>query len=206
MRPTDLHETVPRISLLKRISRYQVEVSLIRTNNNHAWQSPFIGMNAFDLTAPVLRENSAKLYAAVLDHPVGVMLNEDIISNSGKQRAAQSLYLPLTDTAGQPTYILSCSAYVRKAQYHNTNERLMPNHADVMTVDFIDIGAGVPAVTFDPIPAVKSSTSHLSHQWWSRFLPGWPKPRDVLMGKNKEPLPQNKHWVTGNADEPRKRH
>lgn len=173
--PTDLHSVLPRLSLLKRHHRYQVHVSMIGTANNASWRSPFIGMNAFDLTAPAMRENSAKLYAAILDQPAAALMKENITAKSGKIRCIQSLYLPMADRSSKATYIVGCSSYRRKPCYSSTNDRLLPAHNHVMDVDFIDIGCGMPDVRFEQIEPVDAP--NLSFHWWERFLPDWRKPK-----------------------------
>lgn len=173
--PTDLRDVMPRLSLLKRQHRYQVNVAMIRTAYNTSWRSPFVGINSFDLTTPSMRENSAKLYEAILDHPCGALMTENILNKNGKQRCVHSLYLPLADSGGHARYIVGCSAYRRKPCYENTNERLLPGHDQVLDVEFLDIGAGQPAVTFEKVSYEQRPT--LSLHWWDRFLPEWRKPR-----------------------------
>ncbi len=175
LRPTDLRDVIPRLSLLKRQHRYQVNVSMIRTGYNTSWRSPFVGINSFDLTTPSMRENSAKLYEAVLDQPCGALMTENILSKSGKQRCVHSLYLPLADRSGQARYIVGCSAYQHKPCFENTNERLVPAHDQVLDVEFLDIGAGQPAVTFEKISLQERPA--LSLHWWDRFIPEWSKTR-----------------------------
>lgn len=196
--PTDLRDVIPRLSLLKRQHRYQVNVSMIRTGYNTSWRSPFVGMNSFDLTAPSMRENSAKLYEAVLDQPCGALMTENILGKNGKQRCVHSLYLPLTDRDGQARYIVGCSAYLHKACYENTNERLVPAHEEVLNVEFLDIGAGQPSVTFEKVSLQERPA--LSLHWWDRFIPDWSKPRPDYRDY-REPGGQNTedHSWTNNA-------
>jgi len=175
LRPTDLKDVIPRLSLLKRQHRYQVNVSMIRTGYNTSWRSPFVGINSFDLTTPSMRENSAKLYEAVLDQPCGALMTENILSKTGKQRCVHSLYLPLTDRSSHARYIVSCSAYQHKPCFENTNERLTPAHDQVLDVEFLDIGAGQPTVVFEKASLQDRPT--LSLHWWDRFIPEWSKAR-----------------------------
>lgn len=173
--PTDLHEWMPRLTLLKRHERYQVHVSMIGTENNAGWRSPFIGMNSFDLTTPSMHENSAMLYEAVLDQPSAALMVEDILTKSGRRQCVQTLYLPLADKDGAPSYIVGCSTYRRKPSYNRINDRLMPNRDHVMNVEFIDIGAGLPSVAFEHIN--READPSLSHHWWERFLPDLRRPK-----------------------------
>lgn len=174
--PTDLRDVIPRLSLLKRQHRYQVNVSMMRTTYNTSWRSPFVGINSFDLTTPSMRENSAKLYEAILDQPSGALMTENILAKNGKQRCVHSLYLPLADSEGQSRYIVGCSAYQHKPCYENINERLLPAHDNVLDVEFLDIGAGQPSVTFEKI--IREQRPTLSLHWWNRFLPEWGKHSD----------------------------
>ena len=175
LQPTALQDALPRLSLLKREHRYQVHVTMIRTASNNSTSSPFIGMNAFDLTPPAMRENSANLYAAILDHPAAALITENIINDNAKSRCIHSLYLPMTDSSGHPAYIVGCSVYRNRPCYASTNERLVPAHNHVVDVEFLDIGAGLPSVGFERIEPAPSQS--LSFQWWSRFLPDWRKTR-----------------------------
>lgn len=201
--PTDLHEMMPRLSLLKRLKRYQVHVSMIGTANNAGWRSPFIGMNAFDLTAPAMRENSAKLYAAILDQPSAALMTENITSKSGKVRCIHSLYLPMTDREGTASYIVGCSVYQRKPCYNSTNDRLMPAHNHVMDVEFIDIGSGLPSVQFEQVEPTEAP--NLSFQWWERFLPDWRKPKPDFRNHRStaDSAQQSAFWLNSAADNKR---
>lgn len=176
MLPTDLADITPRLSLLKRESRYQVNVSKVGTSHNTAWQSPLVGMNSFDLIPPNMRENMAKLYAAVLDHPCGVVLTEQYTARSGAYRKVYSLYLPMTDKNDHPHYIIGCSAYEKISEIQPINDRLLPAHEQVTSVEFLDIGAGIPAVEFE-IPEQIARQAPLSQTWWARLVPMWAKPR-----------------------------
>ncbi|MBO6505627.1 MAG: PAS domain-containing protein [Kordiimonadaceae bacterium] len=203
--PTDLHDVLPRLSLLKRQQRYQVNVSMIGTANNASWRSPIIGMNAFDLTAPAMRENSAKLYAAILDQPCAAIMKENITSKSGKVRCIQSLYLPMTDRDGKSSYIVGCSSYRRKPCYSNTNDRLMPAHSHVIDVEFIDIGRGLPDVQFEQVEPVESS--NLSFQWWQRFLPDKRKPKPDFKSQ-RHTIESGQHsasWLTPAIEETKRK-
>lgn len=194
--PTDLRDMMPRLSLLKRQQRYQVHVSMIRTASNESWRSPFIGMNAFDLTAPSMRENSAKLYDAILNQPSGALMTEDILGKNGKRRCVHSLYLPMEDENGKASYIVGCSVYRRKPCYENTNDRLIPSHNHVIGVDFFDLGAGLPEVEFEMIEPTHEPA--LSFQWWERFLPDWRKPKPDFRGHRGTPdgsQPRSASWL-----------
>lgn len=204
--PTDLNEMLPRLSLLKRHQRYQVHVSMIGTENNAAWRSPFIGINSFDLTAPSMRENSAKLYEAVLEQPCAALMTENIVARTGRMRCVHSLYLPMADRHGKANYIVGCSAYRSKPCYKSTNERLMPAQDHVIDVKFIDLGAGLPTVAFEKV--LPSDQPSLSFHWWERFLPDWRKPRpDYRSHRSASNGPgQSASWLASGtaADSPRK--
>lgn len=175
MLPTDINASIPRLSLLKVQDRYDVQVSMVNTGQNEGWCGPFIGMNAFDLTAPHMRENTALLYENVVNHPCGAIMREEIKAKTGKVRQILSLYLPLSDINGQPRYILSCTDYRRqrvvgKSKVH---DRLMASHDHVIDIEFIDIGAGTPDVAFETVTPSQPHT--ISHTWWDRFVPTLPR-------------------------------
>jgi hypothetical protein len=176
MLPTGLADITPFLSVLKRESRYQVYVSKVGTSHNTTWQSPIVGMNSFDLVPPTMRENTAKLYAAVLDHPCGVMLTERYTADSGAYQQIYSLYLPMTDKDDNPNYIIGCSTYEKCSETERVNDRLLPAHEQITNVEFLDIGAGIPNVKFD-VPKQTVNTAQLSQTWWTRFVPMWGRPQ-----------------------------
>lgn len=204
--PTDLHHAIPRLSLLKRQDRYQVHVCMIRTACNSAWQSPFVGINSFDLTTPSMRENSALLYEAVLDQPCGALLTENILDKKKKPRCIRSLYLPLSDRKGNANYIVGCSAYRRAPRYENTNEHLVPAHVNVLDVEFLDIGKGQPTVTFEKVSLDQRPS--LSLHWWDRFIPDWSKPKpDFRQFRDPNDQTDTEHgWTEVNGQNQPRRH
>lgn len=189
MLPTDLKSTLPRVSLLKRKSRYDVQVSMINTSQNEGWCGPFLGMNAFDLTAPHMRENSARLYEALLSHPCGAMMREEIRTKNGKVRQIQSLYLPLSNIHGEPAYLLICSVCLKAntGKSVKAHDRLLAGHDHVIDIECLDIGAGIPTIEFENHTA-EPSQPDLSHHWWDRFMPnipGWFKNRRPVNGSDR---------------------
>jgi hypothetical protein len=174
LQPTDLHELLPRISLMKRLDRYDVQVSMVGTSADALWQAPMAGINAFDLTVPSMRENTAKLYAAILDQPSGVHMLETVTHRTGKPAEVASLYLPLADRSGSPTYIIGCSVYVKQPRYGRINDRLMLDHSKISNIEFIDLGRGKPAVAFER-PSVRPRTEQPAQRWWDRFMPSRPR-------------------------------
>lgn len=168
----NLHELLPRISLMKRLDTYDVQVSMVGTSAEALWQAPLAGINAFDLTAPDMRENTARLYEAILDQPSGVHMLETIRRQNGNPAEVASLYLPLADKLGDPTYILGCSVYVKSSLYGRINSRLMLDHRKISNIEFLDLGAGKPVLRFErPKPRPRPATTS---RWWDRFIPSRP--------------------------------
>lgn len=174
LHPTDLHELLPRISLMKRIDRYDVQVSMVGTSAESLWQAPMAGINAFDLTLPNMRENTARLYEAILDQPSGVEMLEQVVRKNGETADVESLYLPLADDNGNSTYIIGCSVYVKQPRYGRINDRLILDHQRVSNLEFIDLGNGKPTVIFEkPKPRPRPEPQS---RWWDRFMPSKPRP------------------------------
>jgi hypothetical protein len=170
----ELHEQLPRISLLKRVDRFDVQVSMIGTSAPALWQNPMAGFNAFDLTSPDLYENTARLYDAVLEQPSGAYLTEKVYRHKGRDADISSLYLPLNDRNGKPVYIIGCSVYRKRPTYARINDRLMPDHQKISSIEFIDLGNGVPSVMFErPLPRPRPEPDA---RWWDRFIPAKPRP------------------------------
>jgi len=173
LEPSCLHEMLPRIALLKRLDRYDVTVSMMGTEQDSQWRGPMVGMNAFDLTAPNMRENTAELYSAVLDQPAAAIMRETILKKDGKPADVASLYLPLADRYGCPTYIVGCTVYEKRPTYNSINDRLVLDHQRVRNVEFLDIGAGQPAYKFTrPAPRAPQASEP---PWWNRFMPIRPR-------------------------------
>ncbi|NVJ70940.1 MAG: PAS domain-containing protein [Alphaproteobacteria bacterium] len=179
LHPTDLHELLPRISLMKRIDRYDVQVSMIGTSENNLWQTPIAGMNAFDLTTPAMRENTARLYEAILDQPSGANMLETIKRRNGSKADVESLYLPLANDDGKATYIIGCSVYLKQPSLGRINDRLVLDHQRISNIQFIDLGRGLPHVIFEkPQPRPQPQPEH---RWWERFMPTRPRPAPDTM-------------------------
>lgn len=170
----ELLELLPRVALLKRIDRYNVQASMMNLSDTSLWQRPFVGMNAFDLTAPEIKESRAKFYEAVLDHPAAAHLKETIHQKDGVQATVKSLYLPLADRQGQTTYIMACTVYNNEANHNNLNNRLVLDHQDVKELEFIDIGNGIPIMQFERPEPRTAEDNGLN--WWQRIMPGRHKP------------------------------
>ncbi|WP_262691070.1 PAS domain-containing protein [Kordiimonas aestuarii] len=170
----ELHELLPRISLLKRVDRFDVQVSMIGTSAPALWHNPVTGFNAFDLTSPDLYENTAKLYDAVLEQPSGAHMLEKVYRHKGRDADIASLYLPLADRDGAPIYIIGCSVYRKRPAYGRINDRLIPDHQKVSSIEFIDLGYGKPTVSFEK-PA-RRPRPEPELRWWDRFMPSKPRP------------------------------
>lgn len=170
LKPSSLQEVLPRLSLLKRLDRYNVLVSTMGTKSDVSWRAPIVGMNAFDLTAPNMRENTADIYSAVLDQPAAAVLRETITRKNGESADVASLYLPLADKYGAPIYIVGCTVYEKRQQDENISERILLDHQCLRDVEFIDIGGGKPVYHFKrPEPRGPEPTSG---KWWDRFMLG----------------------------------
>ncbi len=170
----ELLELLPRVALLKRVDRYNVQASMMNLSDTSLWQRPFVGMNAFDLTAPEVRESRAKFYEAVLDQPAAAHLKETIQQKDGVQATVKSLYLPLADGRGQATYIMACTVYDNTVHNNNINDRLVLDHQDVKELEFIDIGNGIPIMQFERPEPRAAEDNDLN--WWQRIMPGRYKP------------------------------
>lgn len=159
---------------MKRLDRYDVMVSMVGTGTDALWHTPVAGMNAFDFASPDMRENTARLFEAILDQPAGVFMSEKIRRSDGKDTDVSSLFLPLTDDNGVPTYIVGCSVYDKRDKEAGVNERVMLDHQKISSIEFLDIGRGMPHVTFEapkPRPAPK-----IEQRWWERLMPAKPRP------------------------------
>ncbi|MBL4836677.1 MAG: PAS domain-containing protein [Kordiimonadaceae bacterium] len=169
LHPCELFELMPRMALLKRLDRYNVQASMMNLTNSNLLHNPLLGINAFDLTAPAFRECRAEFYEAVLDQPAVAHLRETVRQQNGKPANVKSLYLPLADRNGQPTYIIACTVYEKRHKHSGINDRLVMDHANVRGVRFIDIGGGIPTMRFaNPLT---HTAKFAENRWWDRFVP-----------------------------------
>lgn len=179
LKPSSLHEMLPRLALLKRLDRYNVTASMMCTEYDSQWRGPMVGMNAFDLTPANMRENTAELYSAVLDQPAAAIIRETIKRKNGKPADVVSLYLPLANRLGAPTYIVGCTVYEKRPTYESINDRLILDHQRVRNIEFIDIGAGQPTYSFER-PAPRGPET-VDIKWWDRFRPAKSRNNDVRL-------------------------
>jgi hypothetical protein len=169
LNPSSLHHMLPRIAVLKRLDRYNVTATMLCTEYAKRWTGPVVGMNAFDLTAANMRENTAELYSAVLDQPAAALIRETVSRKGGRSADVASLYLPLANRLGAPTYIIGCTVYERRPTYTSINDRLILDHQRVRNIEFLDIGAGQPSYQFErPTPRGPEQSET---KWWDRFIP-----------------------------------
>ncbi|MFC3053096.1 PAS domain-containing protein [Kordiimonas pumila] len=169
--PGIMHDILPKLALLKRLDKYNVLISMMGSQADTQWQGSMIGVNAFDLTSPGLKENAASFYSAVLDQPSAAVVRKANILKKNIQTSIASLYLPLADKEGSPSYIVGCSVYENTQLQNRDNDRLILDRHNISGVQFIDLGHGLPNWRFTPPPQPKSPMSVTSHKWWDRLLP-----------------------------------
>ncbi len=169
LQPHVLRDILPRIALMKRLDRYEILTTIVGTDSQMQWLTPVAGMNAFDFTSPGMRENTARLYEAILEQPTGVVVNEYQTTKNRAHRKITSLYLPLTDRNGFPIYIMGCSICDNRSHKYTACERLTLNSEKISDIEFIDIGTGLPTIRFEHT-AERLPQSSPDH-WWSRFMP-----------------------------------
>jgi len=170
-----LHEILPKLTLMKRLDKYNIQVSTMGTrktkplNGSTLENGPLLGFNAFDLTAPYMRENAARFYATVMDQPSGAIIRETTLRKNSKKANVASLYLPLTDQYGEPNYMMGCSVYENKQRDDKVHNLLILGHQPVHNVEFIDIGNGKPVWEFAR-PQLHSNIP-TETRWWDKLLP-----------------------------------
>lgn len=170
-----LHEILPKLTLMKRLDKYDILVSTMGTKNTTHLQGstlengPLLGFNAFDLTAPYMRENAARFYETVMDQPSGAIIREATLRKDGKKANVASLYLPLADKYGEPNYMMGCSVHENKQRYDKVHNLLVLGHQPVHDIEFINIGYGKPVWKFTrPQP---HTNIPVETRWWDKLLP-----------------------------------
>lgn len=169
LNPTELLELLPRVALLKRLDRYNVQASMMNMSDANLWQRPFVGINAFDLSAPAVKECRARFYSAILDHPAAAHLQESVLQKHGKHAHVKSLYLPLADKNGHASYIMACTVYENRPYHSNVSDRLVLDHENIRELEFIDIGSGIPQMQFERPESRTAAENDLN--WWQRIMP-----------------------------------
>lgn len=173
LNPLSLLELLPRVALLKRLDRYNVQACMMSMSDADVWHRPFVGMNAFDLTSPHIRECRAKFYEAILDHPAASYLRETVHQKDGRSALVKSLYLPMCDKLGMANYIMACSVYENQPKPDQISNRLVLDHKDIKELEFIDIGHGKPHMEFERPEPRQAEEDDLN--WWQRIMPLKPK-------------------------------
>jgi len=101
------------------------------------------GRNICQQQATAMRDRARRAYEGMAAHPCGMVARYVNHYNTGAQGIVSSLYLPLT-TANGSTRILGIGYREEKTDYAPPiDETLIVT--DVLSVDWLDIGFGVPA-------------------------------------------------------------
>lgn len=169
LNPTELNDILPKLTLLKRLDKDNVMVSVLGTESDALRTSPMIGMNAYDLASPDTLEDTSKLYETILDKPTGAVMRETVSAKGGKEQKIASLFLPLADENGAPNYIMSCGVYEHDTASTPKSSRQLMGHSHIRDIDFIDIGNGIPHWEFAR-PEPRQELQEVSSRWWERLL------------------------------------
>lgn len=178
---SDLSDILPRLSLMRRMGPYNVTVGLVGTAVDALWDHPIAGMNAFDLTAPSMRENAERFYTALLSHPSAAVIREHVQRGPGRTLEVSTLYLPMCDREGDAVYIVGCSVFASASSPRALADHLITDCRQLAGIEFLDIGNGVPTVDFadmDGSSRLKTRVHARDESWWRRFLPSGIKARE----------------------------
>lgn len=172
-----LSDILPRLSLMERNGPYNMTVGLVGTAVDALWDAPITGMNAFDLTSPSMREEAELFYTTLLTKPCAAIIREHVHKRSARDMDVSTLYLPLADREGEPSYIIGCSVFAASSSKASLSEHLVTDRRQLDLVEFLDIGSGLPAPqTLKTFSAAKDLQNpkpqqFSDHGWWRRFLP-----------------------------------
>ncbi|WP_374765180.1 PAS domain-containing protein [Yunchengibacter salinarum] len=174
--PRALTPSLTRLTLMERRDRLDISCGLMGTGFAGSWHHPVAGINAFDLIPPPMQENAARFYDALFTHPAGACLSEDRPTPGRKGVRVQSLFLPLTDRLGRVRYLIGCSEFLSRDTGNRLMDQLALDHARLDSVQFLDLGNGVPEISFltPEESARQPRSSPPQRRWWERFLPTAP--------------------------------
>lgn len=159
LNPRDLARALPRVALMQRRERYDIQVGMVETPFDAHWSEGMAGFNAFDIADSDMRENIARFCDAILSQPAGAWVEEKVEAMGGGEATVSTLYLPLTDRQDRATYIMGCSVSDRPAAHRSLREKLVPTPSAIAAVRFFDIGRGKPSVAFEPMTRLARSAS-----------------------------------------------
>lgn len=165
-----LSAITPKLSILKRNNQNEVTIALVSTEDDALWRRTQAGMNAFDLVSPDMQNNTAKLINTILDMPVGVRMREQRLSSHIKPITIESLLLPVADHNAVVNSIIGCSVILSGSTGQRLIDHLALDYRTLQSLEFIDLGAGLPNISFQAPPKRVSGLPPKPVNWWGRLL------------------------------------
>ncbi len=143
--PGALKPHLPNIGIFERIGRYDVRIRLFGTQLDEKFGKPMTGVNLFDLLPEEQREFYADLYEATLDSLAGCRLVRKSVDKNDNVITGESLILPMADDAGEARYTVGILIMESESRLDDPLDVSKLNQAKIISVEFVDIGHGLPA-------------------------------------------------------------
>jgi len=148
--PMAVHQILPVVSLVERITEGEWRVRLAGTEIERRWGRPLTGLAYTDIMTPAAAASTLCEFEAICGQPCGSWSVRHLELSSGRRLDIETLRLPLRAADGSVSLILSCGGEVTGRFLHEADQC-----REVLTVieqEFLDIGAGTPEWVCAPWP------------------------------------------------------
>ncbi len=144
--PTNIPHLLKNISIFSFLNRTKIHYHFAGTSLTERMGFDPTGENVIEMISPDNREFVSGLFEAIINQPVGLLVEYENVYQRGKRTVVESLYLPLGKTEGTSPRILTTHLQRETIAYEETQ----PSNSiatEITKVVWIDIGAGVPTLT-----------------------------------------------------------
>lgn len=142
--PARMVPALPNMVLHQFVASDRIIIRLAGTEFYNAYGRELTGTNYLDLVAPERRERAQTNLAAVIDQPSGLVTTLLYITKGGNVGKAESLGLPLRGPEGRIDMAVYTNDELPSDARWNAHIKAIGS-LDVELIDYIDIGAGLPA-------------------------------------------------------------
>jgi hypothetical protein len=165
LNPVDIRAALPHLSLHERKDRDSFVYLVHGTALASTASGDHTGQDIFDAVPDAWRHQLMMLLNAMLDHPCGAreehVLQDPIVGHVHRD----GLHLPMSDDAGNVTYLLSYYPPVQRGDEVSISVSREPDSirqpVGILDIEFIDIGQGLPAFAEQATAAAKQLTEKL---------------------------------------------
>ncbi len=149
-KPADVRHLLPHLMLLEYRGHGALIYRLIGNAIVDKLGTDFTGLCHLDIVPQTRRLQTAARYRDILAIPCGMSVHRALRTKYGAAVVLECLYLPLRDRRGAITQLIGSANVIRA--YDRQTERAC-SREQLHKISFIDLGAGTPAITPQPIAA-----------------------------------------------------